>query len=88
MKEWRSKSIRTLTSRPVHWSEMPRLIEAMMEDGVDAQITDEGIDWSVKGYRVQQYAIGEAWGLTKNQMRRVREYVLENDPWGRLISES
>mgnify|MGYP003145415761 CR=1 FL=1 len=87
-KEWRSKNRNRLFAQPILQKEWPRLIGAMMEDGVHAQITDKGIVWSVKGYVITLGSVRKAWGLSLAQGGKLRKYVYENDPWGSLVWES
>ena len=81
-KEWRSGSNRLLRRRSILKHEWPRLIDAMMEDGLHAQITEKGIVFSVKGYRVSPASVREVWGLSEGQGAKLRMYVLRHDPWG------
>lgn len=77
-KEWRSASVKTLWRRPIQKHEYGRLVEAMIEDGLDAEITEKGIVFSLKGYEISLSAISKAWGISYNQSKRLKEYIFAN----------
>ena len=80
-KTWRVGPKRSLFARSIPAKEMSLLIEAMKEDGLTSYIMSDGIHWSFWGYSLTAKSVMEAWGLSKAQYRRVREYVLVNDPF-------
>ena len=49
MKQWRSKSNKSLFSRPIYKKDWPKLIEAMVDDGLIGIITDKGISFNGQG---------------------------------------
>ena len=75
MKRWRSGHRNTINARAINKGEWPKLVEAMKEDGVVAVILSTGIDRSVGGYSLTGKSVGEAWGLSKSQMRSLQNYV-------------
>ena len=83
-KQWRSKSTKGLFARPIYRHEWPKLIEAMKEDGLDCFFDDNGLVWMHGDYRVAFSVIRDVWGLTERQGKRMRDYILENDPWGTM----
>lgn len=58
------------------------LVKAMKDDGLHAEITDEGIVWYHGDYIVQQKVIREAWGLSAHQMQKFHTHILETNPFG------
>lgn len=81
-KTWRSDTGKVLFKRPIFKHEWPRLVEAMIEDGIHAQITDKGIVWSHGGYELTPASVRKAWGLSEGQMRKLKNYILQHDCWG------
>jgi len=53
----------------------------MIEDGLYAMITSEGILWFHGGYRIQKKEIRSMWNLSTHQMKRVEDYIYGNDPF-------
>jgi len=80
-KKWRTDSVKTLINRSIYEKDMPKLIDAMKEDNLTANITPNGIEWYHADYRVTKTAIREVWGLTAGQMERVQNYVYGHDPF-------
>jgi len=83
MKEWRSDTNKALRRRSIMKHEWPRLVSAMMEDGLHAQITEEGIVFSIKQYVLTPFNVKKAWSLSDGQFNKLRSYINANDPWGR-----
>lgn len=81
VKQWRNGSRNTLYARTIHRVEFPKLVEAMSDDFLSAQITDTGIEWRVCGYKVTQREVARAWGLSHAQMLRLKDYIYEKDPF-------
>lgn len=81
MKQWRSKTNRYLFKRPIYKDEWPKLIEAMVEDGLVAVLGDGKILWSNNGYSLTAKAVREAWLLSDSQYRRLCDFVFEQDPF-------
>jgi len=81
MRKWRNKPTRYFATRPIFKDEYPLLVEAMMEDGLTAIITHEGIVWMYGDYQVQKKIVMEVWGLSKGQMKRVYKYIYSHDPF-------
>lgn len=88
MNSWRSTTLKVLANRPIKESEFPRLIDAMMEDGLDAYITAEGIHWLHGSYTIQAKIIREVWGLSQHQYNRLRNYIYVENPFGGQASEN
>ena len=82
MKSWRSGSQRVLGNRPIKESEWPRLVAAMIEDGLYCALTAEGLHWTCGSCTVQAKVVREVWGLSTSQYGRLREYVYVHDPFG------
>ena len=66
---------------PVLFQELPRLFDAMKEDGLIAIITSEGIKWYHGDYRVSKKVVGDVWSLSPSQMKRVIDYIYAHDPF-------
>ena len=81
VKQWRNGSRNTLYARTIHRVEWPKLVEAMSDDFLVAQITDTGIEWRGCGYKVTQREVARAWGLSHAQMLRLKDYIYEKDPF-------
>lgn len=82
---WRSSSVKVLNTRPIYEKEWPKLISAMDEDGLVATLTSEGILWQVGRYVLKPKQVREAWGLSVNQMRRLQDYIIVNDPFEKKL---
>ena len=87
MRNWRAGSKRTLNTRPIYEKEFSILVSAMVEEGLVATITQEGIKWSIMGYNLTTSAICKVWGLSPNQYRRLSDYILVNDPFFELYKD-
>jgi len=81
VRKWRSKSIKYFATRAISREELPKLVEAMKEDGVMATITPDGIKWTVGDYKVSKKAVADVWDLTKSQMNRVVDFIYTCDPF-------
>lgn len=83
MKTWRSGSQRVLGNRPIKATEWPRLITAMIEDGLDCWLTMDGLRWMHGAYDVQAKVVREVWNLSEHQYSRLRDYIYVNDPFAK-----
>lgn len=81
MKSWRSGSQRVLGNRPIKQSEWPRLVAAMIEDGLHCALTAEGLHWTCGSYTVQAKVVREVWNLSQHQYDRLRNYIYVEDPF-------
>ena len=81
MKHWRNKTNRYLFTRPIYKDEWPKLIEAMVEDGLVGILSGNKINWSNNGYSLTAKAVRDAWVLTDSQYRRLCDYVYSQDPF-------
>jgi hypothetical protein len=81
MRKWRSKPTKYLATRAITKEELPRLFDAMKEDGLIAIITSEGIKWYHGDYRVSKKVVGGVWSLSPSQMKRVIDYIYAHDPF-------
>ncbi len=81
MRKWRDKPTKYLATRAISKEELPKLIQAMKEDGVMATITPEGIMWTVGDYSVSRKAVADVWGLTISQTNRITNYIYSYDPF-------
>tara|TARA_R110000824_G_scaffold42116_4_gene124450 strand:+ start:1750 stop:2052 length:303 start_codon:yes stop_codon:yes gene_type:complete len=87
MRNWRAGSKRTLNTRPIYENEFPILVQSMVEEGLIASITYEGIRWSILGYPLKTSAVCKVWSLSPNQYRRLCDYILINDPFFNLYKD-
>ena len=83
-KPWRKDTGKVLFTRPILKHEWPKLVAAMMEDGLIAIITDKGIVWTYGGYDLTPASIKRAWGLSDGQFGKLKAYILQHDCWGSL----
>ena len=81
-KTWRTGSVKTLWTRPIKRIEYPLLISAMKEDGLHAEITDNGIVWFHGDYKVDVKHLREMWGLSVYQFKMFKTHILETNPFG------
>jgi len=81
MRDWRSKSHKTLFTRPIYTDEFPMLARAMSEDGLSIRLVNKGngYEWLVADYKLPTKSVAEVWGLTPHQMRRFIGWLLDND---------
>tara|TARA_R100000278_G_scaffold26745_1_gene24510 strand:- start:3759 stop:4025 length:267 start_codon:yes stop_codon:yes gene_type:complete len=81
MRDWRSKSHKTLFTRPIYTDEFPTLARAMSDDGLSIRLVNKGngYEWLVADYIIPTKSVSEVWGLTPHQMRRFIAWLLEND---------
>ena len=84
MRKWRTASGKYLATRGITKKELPQLMAAMKEDGLIAMITYDGVKWYVGDYALRSTSVAEVWGLTSNQMRRIHDYIVTNDPFMEL----
>lgn len=80
-KTWRSGPRRYLHARPIYEKDFPKLIDAMKQDNLMAIITSGGVLWYSGGYEVKPSSVREVWGLSKNQITRLNNYIYINDPF-------
>jgi len=84
VRKWRTASGKYLATRGITKKELPQLMAAMKEDGLIAMITYDGVKWYVGDYALRSTSVAEVWGLTSNQMRRIHDYIVSNDPFMEL----
>ena len=84
MRKWRSASGKYFATRGITKKELPKLMAAMKEDGLIAMITYAGVKWYLGDYALRSTSVAEVWGLTSNQMRRIHDYIVSNDPFMEL----
>ena len=84
MRKWRPASGKYLATRGITKKELPQLMAAMKEDGLIAMITHDGVKWYLGEYLLRSTSVAEVWGLTSNQMRRIHDYIVSNDPFMEL----
>lgn len=53
----------------------------MIMDNLMAIITPGGVLWYSGGYEVKPSSVREVWGLSKNQMTRLNNYIYVEDPF-------
>lgn len=80
-KKWRKTSYRYFATRPIFKEELPKLLQAMKDDGLIALITPNGIQWYHAEYRLQKGVVREIWNLSVHQMNRVEDYIYGHDPF-------
>jgi len=80
-RQWRSKSQRSLMTRPIYEREFPSLGEQMANDGLTLVVGGggNGYTWFIADYEVPVKSVREVWGLTAHQMRRFVAWAIEND---------
>ena len=83
MKKWRVQPTRYFATRPIFKEEIPKLVKAMIEDGVMALITPKGIQWYHAEYKVPKTSICDVWNLSGSQLKRVEDYIYGHDPFVR-----
>ena len=86
-RSWRSGPRRYLNARPIYQKDWPKLITAMTIDNLMAIITPGGILWYSGGYEVKPSSVREVWGLSKNQMTRLHNYIYVHDPFLEAIED-
>tara|TARA_R100000152_G_C6667895_1_gene105014 strand:+ start:55 stop:312 length:258 start_codon:yes stop_codon:yes gene_type:complete len=79
MKKWRSGAKSTLWARPIKESEWPKLVQAMMDDGLYGVIMSDGLTFYHGAYEVKRKSIQKVWGLSDHQMRRFLDHILVTD---------
>jgi len=42
-------------------------------------ITAKGIRWYINGYSIQSISVYEAWGLSKSQYARLKDFIYETN---------
>jgi hypothetical protein len=84
VRKWRTASGKYLATRGITKKELPQLMAAMKEDGLIAMITYDGVKWHHGDYPLTSTSVAEVWGLTSNQMRRIHDYIVSNDPFMEL----
>tara|TARA_R100000353_G_C6466182_1_gene185270 strand:- start:318 stop:578 length:261 start_codon:yes stop_codon:yes gene_type:complete len=84
VRKWRSASGKYFATRGITKKELPKLMAAMKEDGLIAMITYDGVKWYLGDYALRSTSVAEVWGLTSNQMRRIHDYIVSNDPFMEL----
>ena len=82
-KKWRPQPTRYFATRPIFKEEIPKLIQAMKEDGLSAFITVEGIHWYHADYRLKKMVVRDVWSLSAHQMKRIEDYIYGHDPFVR-----
>ena len=65
-KKWRPQPTRYFATRPIFKEEIPKLIQAMKEDGLSAFITVEGIHWYHADYRLQKMVVCVMFGVCRH----------------------
>ena len=86
-KTWRKGSVKTLWTRPIKRIEYPLLIAAMKEDGLHAEITENGIVWYHGEYQIVKKHLRKVWGISPHQMRKFETHILETNPSGGYYNE-
>ena len=81
MRDWRGKSTTMRSTRPIYKEEYPKLIKAMINDGLIAIITAEGIKWYHGDYRVTKKVICGVWNITPSQMKKLTDYIYGHVPF-------
>lgn len=76
---WRSGHSRILFSRPIMQAEFPKLINALKEDGLHCDLTEDGLVWTVNEYILKPSSIKKKWELSQTQFKRLCQYIYEND---------
>jgi|TARA_R110000744_G_scaffold9550_1_gene30422 hypothetical protein len=83
-KKWRTGAHYSLWSRPIYKDEIPKLVQAMEDDGLICVLVEnsKGHQWYMHEYPIQAKAIREVWGISLHQWPRIMDWILINDPFG------
>jgi hypothetical protein len=81
MRKWRSKPTKYISTRPIFKEEYPKLIEAMIEDGLTGMITAVGVVWYHGDYQVSSRVVCGVWNITESQMKKLKNYIYSHDPF-------
>jgi hypothetical protein len=67
-----------VTARTIKEKDIPKLLQAMSEDGLYARIDDSGITFELMEYELTHAAVMKAWGITISQWKRLMNYIYVN----------
>ena len=70
-----------LIARAIPESEFPKIAKNMVDDGLIAILTTDGIKWYAGRYQVRPKVVRDMWNLSKHQMSRFNRWVYMNDPF-------
>jgi|TARA_R100000482_G_C5082117_1_gene126592 uncharacterized protein YjeT (DUF2065 family) len=84
--KWRAH-FNQLIARPIPESEFPRIAERMLEDGLIAILSSEGIKWYAGRYLVAKKVVREIWRMSEHQLRRFERWVYMNDPFIEMVED-
>ena len=82
-KKWRSGSHYSLWRRPIYIEEYPKLIAAMIEDGLTCVLTESvlGYQWYIHEYAVSGKSVKDVWDLSRHQYDKLMSWIYANDPF-------
>jgi hypothetical protein len=82
-REWRPGPRNTFYRRAIYTKDFPKLINAMVEDGLICILDQSiiGYTWYIEDYPIQPKAIKEVWDLSDHQYGRLLDWILVNDPF-------
>ena len=84
--KWR-KSFKMLVTRTIPSEEYPIIARNMLNDGLLALLTSEGIQWYAGRYPVTKSCVREIWGLSRAQLSSFERWVYRNDPFMVMLEE-
>lgn len=85
--KWRAH-FNQLIARPIPKSEFPNMARMMLDDGLIAILSSEGIKWYAGRYLVAKKVVREMWNLSANQLSRFERWVYMNDPFIEMVEDA
>jgi len=85
--KWRAH-FNQLIARPIPEEEFPKLARKMLDDGLIAILSSEGIQWYAGRYLVAKKVVRDMWTLSESQLKRFERWVYMNDPFITILSEA
>ena len=84
-KVWRSGPRTSLWHRKIEAKDLPKLVQAMIDDGLYCVLDETiiGYTWYIDCYPLQPKEIKDVWGLSKHQYVRVMDWIMVNDPFNK-----
>ena len=84
--KWRAH-FNQLIARPIPESEFPGIAQRMLDDGLIAILSSEGIKWYAGRYLVAKKVVREMWSMSEHQLRRFERWVYMNDSFIAIVEE-
>jgi len=77
-----------LIARPIPQSEFPSMARKMLDDGLIAILSSEGIKWYAGRYLVSKKVVRDMWNLSAHQLSRFERWVYMNDPFIEMLEDA